>query len=223
MKSFKQFLIENETNNVEPAESDVQMTDFNLPQQKLQNQPTKQDNKNVSPEDENSPEEVEDTPSNEEPETEEQWRERNKEPEMEDFDKDGDGKLSEEELFDYEQAYETWLYYLELWRHDQKEPKPEDFDGRIGEYQEAYEKWVRERNRIYHRFDPDTFPDPEQQNPGKLPPGADYEYWWTLFRQIYGNDGDMQQFYDWVWRMMRGQTPGFEHIDPPDEFEYPIP
>lgn len=224
MKSFKQFLVENETNNVEPIESDVQMTDFNLPQQKLQNQPTKQDNKNVSPEDENFPEEVEKENTGV-PETEEQWREQNEEPKLEDFDSDGDGKLDEEELEEYRRAYQNWLFDLELWRHDQKEPNIEDFDGRIGEYREAYEKWRRERERIFHRFDPDEFPDnpSDTPNPGKLPSGVDYEYWWNLWKQIYGRNGDMQHFYDWVWRMMRGETPGFEHIPKPYKGEYPIP
>tara|TARA_R110000868_G_scaffold75368_1_gene217506 strand:+ start:958 stop:1704 length:747 start_codon:yes stop_codon:yes gene_type:complete len=219
MKTFKTFLFEEmASNNVSISDIAPQIPDTSknlnfTPPTGPSNKPTKPVGKENTKKPNNKRSDDDDSEDDTEPDFD-SWLANHPMPGNRDA--DGDGVVSEDEQWAYEEAWKTWRDELLDWmlnRSQNNQPRfPDDDEPYFpGEWGGQWHHWMRETDDLAdERY---RLPGDPPQRP--LPPDMskeDYEFW----KKLLGIKGpESRDIFDWIWRFYRAGQPGFPHVESP--------
>ena len=131
------------------------------------------------------------------PMTDEEYERENPEPKVSDYDRNGDGVISDEEFRSYFEDYYRWRMAYLRWQMSQvPDPIPND-DGIDVVYNERIQR-IMEQIRDLTRLLKSVQGDNRE---------LDWDYWKEIWKTLFGKNssGYNLEFARWMWEMMRRQ------------------
>jgi len=132
------------------------------------------------------------------PMTDEEYQMEHPEPKVSNYDRDGDGVLSDEEYRAYFEAYFRWRSDYLTWQLNQLMAQIDyDADG-IDVMLQAKINAVMQQMRELNRLGESVAGNPQE---------LDWDYWKEIWKTLFGktSSGYNLEFARWMWEMMRRQ------------------